>query len=103
MSGRERILDPITGPKPEQHPDHQPEPKPPRAPTAFAPVWHGDPELCPLRRQAQDHGQHRGAAGHREDPLAPRAHGSAAASARAAARRAGVTGFLRATATAARS
>ena len=40
---------------------------------AIAPPTNGSPGQ-PLRRQAQDPGQHRGAAGHREDPLAPAAH-----------------------------
>jgi putative transposase len=34
-------------------------------------VRHRDRGLRPLRREAQDHCQYRGAAGHREDPLAP--------------------------------
>ena len=38
---------------------------------AEACVWHRDPGLCPLRREAPGHRQHRGAAGDREDPRAP--------------------------------
>ena len=40
-------------------------------PAAEACVWHRDPGLCPLRREAPGHRQHRGAAGDREDPRAP--------------------------------
>jgi hypothetical protein len=38
---------------------------------AEACVWHRDRGLCPLRREAPDHRQHRGAAGDREDPRVP--------------------------------
>jgi len=57
-------------------------------------VWHRDRHVPVLRRHTQDYCQHRAARGHREDPLAPRAHGAAAASAGAAARCTGAAGAV---------
>ena len=61
---------------------------------AQAGVRHRDRALHPLRWHARDHRQHRGARSHREDPLAPAAHGAASVSARAATRGTGAAGAV---------
>src|ERR1700678_3910843 len=65
-----------------------------RQPVHILTVRGADRELCALWWATQDHRQHRGAAAHCEDPVAPGAHGAGAVPERAGGWGAGAAGAV---------